>query len=255
MKTVRSVERAVSILFLVAQSDQPLGLSEISRSVGLDKATTLRLLTTLEGANLIQQDSATRRYLLGGAVNQLSGAWRNDLRQTSRPYLKALWQETKETVCLACPRGLERVYVEILPSMHELSDVPAIGRAYPIHVGAAGAVLMSHMSEPELEHIMRKNALPSASDSAEAKRLHKEWKAARQQGYAFSIGSPNKGSSAIAAPVFDRDGEVVAAAVVRGPDVRLTREKLVQLAPAVKLTAARISEALGYQNAKMATGG
>lgn len=255
MKTVRSVERALSILFFVAQSDQPLGLSEISRGVGLDKATTLRLLTTLEGTNLVQQDPATRRYLLGGAVNQLSGAWRNDLRQTSRPYLKVLWQDTKETVCLACPRGLERVYVEILPSMHELSDVPAIGRAYPIHVGAAGTVLMARIPEPELGHILREYALLNASDSAGARHLHKEWKAARQQGYAFSIGNPNKGSSAIAAPVFDRDGEVVAAAVVRGPDVRLTRAKLVQLAPAVKETAAQISRALGYQAGKLRAGG
>jgi DNA-binding IclR family transcriptional regulator len=255
MKTVRSVERAISILFLVAQNDRPLGLSEISRSVGLDKATTLRLLTTLEGSDLIQQDAATRRYLLGGAVNQLSGAWRNDLRQISRPYLKDLWSNTEETVCLACPRGLERVYVEILPSVHELSDVPVIGRAYPIQVGAAGAVLMAHVPEAEAEHILRTNEPSAAGNDAQVRRLNKEWKAARQQGYAFSIGHPNKGSSAIAAPVFDRDGEVVAAAVVRGPDVRLNREKLIQLAPAVKTTAARISEALGYQDAKLAVGG
>lgn len=254
MKTVRSVERAVSILFLVAQNHRPLGLSEISRSVGLDKATTLRLLTTLEGSNLIQQDPATRRYLLGGAVNRLSGAWRNDLRQISRPYLKNLWRETNETVCLACPRGMERVYVEILPSMHELSDVPAIGRAYPIHVGAAGIVLMAYAAEAELEMILHRSDLPSTLAGAELRRMRREWKAARQQGYAFSIGNPNKGSSAIAAPVFDRDCEVVAAAVVRGPDVRLTRSKLVQLAPAVKATAAGISEALGYCDTELAVG-
>lgn len=254
MKTVRSVERAISILFLVAQNDRPMGLSEISRSVGLDKATTLRLLTTLEGSSLIQQDTATRRYLLGGGVNQLSGAWRNDLRQISRAHLKALWRDTNETVCLACPRGLERVYVEILPSMHELSDVPAIGRAYPIQVGAAGIVLMAHIADAEVEYILRQSDPPVAPDGAEMRRLRKAWKAARQQGYAFSIGHPNEGSSAIAAPVFDRDGEVVAAAVVRGPDVRLTREKLVQLAPAVMKTAARISEALGHQNARIAVG-
>jgi len=255
MKTVRSVERAISILFLVAQKDRPMGLSEISRSVGLDKATTLRLLTTLEGSSLIQQDTATRRYLLGGGVNQLSGAWRNDLRQISRPHLKALWRDTTETVCLACLRGLERVYVEILPSMHELSDVPAIGRAYPIHVGAAGIVIMAHAADADVEHILRNCEPPIAPDSAEERRLRKAWKAARQQGYAFSIGHPNEGSSAIAAPVFDRDGEVVGAVVVRGPDVRLTREKLIQLAPAVRKTAARISEVLGCQNARIAVGG
>jgi len=254
MKTVRSVERAISILFLVAQNDRPLGLSEISRSVGLDKATTLRLLTTLEGTNLIQQDSATRRYVLGGAVNQLSGAWRTDLRQISRPYLKSLWRDTNETVCLACPRGLERVYVEILPSMHELSDVPAIGRTYPIHVGAAGIVLMAHIAAAEVENILRQSDLADSPGDAAVRRMRKAWKTARQQGYAYSIGNPNRGSSAIAAPVFDRDGEVAGAVVIRGPDVRLTREKLTQLAPAVRKAAAHISEALGHRSTNLAVG-
>ena len=255
MKTVRSVERAVSILFLVAQNDRPMGLSEISRSVGLDKATTLRLLTTLEASNLIQQDASTRRYLLGAAVNQLSGTWRNDLRQISRPYLKSLWRDTRETVCLACPRGLERVYVEILPSMHELSDIPVIGRAYPIHVGAAGAVLMAHMPESETQHIAKKNGLSKTATGAEWRRLQKAWKKTRREGYAFSIGSPNIGSAAIAAPVFDREGEIVAAVVIRGPDVRLTREKLVELAPAVKDAAARTSVALGCSAGRLAASG
>ncbi len=251
MKTVRSVERAISILFLVAQNDRPMGLSEISRSVGLDKATTLRLLITLEGANLIQQDASTRRYLLGAAVNRLSGTWRNDLRQTARPFLKELWRDTQETVCLACPRGLERVYVEILPAMHELSDVPAIGRAYPIHVGAAGAVLMANLPKAEIEHIVR-NYQPGES---ELRRQRKTWSDARRQGYAYGIGHPNKGSAAIAAPVFDRDGEIVAAVVIRGPHARLTRDKLIGLAPGVKQSAARISEALGHGGAKLAASG
>ena len=251
MKTVRSVKRAISILFLVAQNDRPMGLSEISRSVNLDKATTLRLLITLEGANLIQQDASTRRYLLGAAVNQLSGTWRNDLRQTARPYLKDLWRDTRETVCLACPRGLERVYVEILPAMHELSDVPAIGRAYPIHVGAAGAVLMANLTKAEIEHIVEKHGL----SESELRHRRKTWSEARRLGYAYGIGHPNKGSAAIAAPVFDRDGEIVAAVVIRGPHVRLTREKLISLAPGVKQTAARVSETLGCGNAKLAASG
>lgn len=251
MKTVRSVERAISILFLVARNDRPMGLSEISRSVGLDKATTLRLLITLEGANLIQQDVSTRRYLLGAAVNQLSGTWRNDLRQTARPFLKELWRDTLETVCLACPRGLERVYVEILPAMHELSDVPAIGRAYPIHVGAAGAVLMANLPGAEIDHIVKKHGL----SESELQRQQKTWNDARRQGYAYGIGHPNKGSAAIAAPVFDRDGEIVAAVVIRGPHVRLTREKLISLAPEVQETAAQVSEALGHGGAKLVASG
>lgn len=255
MKTVRSVERAISILFLIAQNDRPMGLSEISRSVDLDKATTLRLLSTLEGADLIQQDSSTRRYLLGPAVNLFSGTWREDLRQTSRPWLKALWRETQETVCLACPRGLERVYVEIFPAMYELSDVPAIGRAYPIHVGAAGAVMMANLPESELSHILEKAGVDTAKDSVVLKQFQKIWRDARRHGYAYTVGYPNKGSAALAAPVFDRDGEVVAAAVIRGPEVRLNRAKATELAPQVRGTAERISRALGFQGEPRAARG
>lgn len=255
MKTVRSVERAISILFLIAQNDRPMGLSEISRSVDLDKATTLRLLSTLEGSDLIQQDSSTRRYLLGPAVNLFSGAWREDLRQISRPWLKALWRETQETVCLACPRGMERVYVEIFPAMHELSDVPAIGRAYPVYVGAAGAVMMANMPEDEVRDIVDKAGIEKDKDSVAEKQRQKIWRDARRQGYAYSVGYPNKGAAALAAPVFDRDGEVVAAVVIRGPEVRLNRAKGVELAPQVVEAAERISQALGFQGERQAARG
>lgn len=255
MKTVRSVERAISILFLIAQNDRPMGLSEISRSVDLDKATTLRLLSTLEGSDLIQQDSSTRRYLLGPAVNLFSGTWREDLRLTARPWLKSLWRETQETVCLATPRGLERVYVEIFPAMYELSDVPAIGRAYPIHVGAAGAVIMANLPEAEQMAIVERVETEAGADNIIGKQQKKIWQDAIRQGYAYTVGYPNKGSAALAAPVFDRDGEVVGAVVVRGPEVRLTRAAASELAAQVRETAERISQALGYVGEKKAARG
>jgi DNA-binding IclR family transcriptional regulator len=51
MKTNRSVERAMSVLMYVCQ----VGLTDISRGAGLDKATTLRLLTTLVNIDLVRQ--------------------------------------------------------------------------------------------------------------------------------------------------------------------------------------------------------
>jgi DNA-binding IclR family transcriptional regulator len=55
MKTNRSVERAMAVLMYVCQGDSPVGLTDISRGAGLDKATTLRLLTTLANIDLVRQ--------------------------------------------------------------------------------------------------------------------------------------------------------------------------------------------------------
>ncbi len=114
VKLVRSVDRAIKILILVAQADEPIGLSEISRITQIDKATALRLLSTLEASKLVQRDPSTRRYGPGHNIWRLASYWRNDLRTASRPHLEALRRATEETVSLVCPRGLERVVIDAL---------------------------------------------------------------------------------------------------------------------------------------------
>lgn len=105
MKLVRSVDRAIKILVLVAQADEPIGLSEISRITQIDKATALRLLSTLEASSLVQRDLTTRRYGPGNNIWRLASYWRNDLRAAGRPHLEALRRATEETVSLVCPRA------------------------------------------------------------------------------------------------------------------------------------------------------
>jgi len=248
MKPVRSVERAISILFLVAQSNAPLGLSEISRAIGLDKATSLRLLSTLANAKLVQQDPITRRYMPGANISRLYNAWRSDLRNISRPHLEALLKETEETICLACPRGLERVYVDALPPPHELCIVPAIGSAAPIYAGASGRVFMAFMPPGDCDRIIKQTGLKAVTPNTvtdEAVYMAQLDKV-RERGYAHTTGEALLHSSAISAPVFDADGNLTAAVVVRAPESRMGKERAAKLAPLVVRTARNISEELGH---------
>ena len=248
MKPVRAVERALAILFVVAESDRPLGLSDISRTVGYDKATVLRLLITLERAGLVIQDSRTRQYALGASVSRLTRGFRTDLRHIAHPFLENLWDEARETVCLNCARGVSRVVVDVIPAGHEFSIVPAVGSALPIHIGASGKALVAFLPAGEIDRIVRECESHRESEYpvVNIEELHRKLRYTRRHGFAWSIGDVFPGGAAVAAPVFDEAGDVAGSLTVRGPSVRLTRQRLLELAPTVKRTADELSAALGH---------
>ena len=248
MRPVRSVERAISILTLVAGADPPVGLSEISRATGIDKATALRLLLTLESAKFIQRDTSTRRYSPASGLWRLVNFWRHDLRLVSMPHLESLKRSTGETVQLVCPRGLERVVVEALAGDHELVVVPSVGTAQPIYVGASGKTLMAFLPEEERDRTIELTNLKplnplGITDRGTYLKLLEE---IRANGYAESIGDVTIGACALAGPIFDASGRVVAAVSLRGPEIRMGKDRLAKMAPLVVETARGIS-ALGYR--------
>ena len=249
MKIVQSVQRAISVLFVVTQSEQPLGLSEISRRLNLDKATVLRLLATMEQSKLVRKDPVTKNYSGGSNLSRLSNSWRHDIRQVCGPYVRALSQLVNETVCLNCPRDMERICIESIPAQNqELIVVPTIGTAVPIYAGASGKVLMAYMLPQEADRIIEQTGLKPITDIGitERKILLNHLESVRERGYDYSIGDVTAGASALAAPIFGVDQQIVAALVVRGPAIRMTEEKMKQMAPMITKSAADISAELGF---------
>lgn len=245
---VRSVERALKLLMLTAESQEPLGLTEISKGTDIDKATALRLLTTLESFDLITRDTVTRRYSVGSGVWRLAAAWRGDLRSLSHRHLDQLRQITGESVSLICPRGYERVVVLALEAMHELCVVPTVGSAVPIYAGASGKVIMAHMAAAERDRVIELTGLkPVQPDRIIDRRSFLETlEAVRRKGYGVSVGDVTPGATAIAAPIFNASGEVEAVVSLRAPEIRLTEERTKQVAPLVVDCAMAISRDMGF---------
>ena len=245
---VRSVERALKILMLAAESQDPLGLTEISKGTDIDKATALRLLATLESFELIKRDPVTRRYAVGSGVWRLAAAWRGDLRSVSHRHLDQLRQITGESVSLICTRGYERVVVLALEAMHELCVVPTVGSAVPIYAGASGKVLMAYLPETERDRIIELTGLkPVQPDRIIDRRSFLETlEGVRRTGYGVSVGDVTPGATAIAAPIFDAMGEVEAVVSLRAPEIRLTEERTRQVAPLVVDCAMAISRDIGF---------
>ena len=248
MKTVRSVERAISVLMSVADSSDSLGLSEISRSVGLDKATALRLIATLENQGLIRQEQNTRRYILGPAVSRLINPLNTDFRRISKPHMEKLVRSTGEAVCLMIQRGFERFIAEAISAEYELCMAPRIGSAVPIYAGASGKCILAFLDSEEVDEVIKVTKLKQVTKNtvSSAQSLRRQLAKIRRQGYAISQGETHSGGAAVAAPIFDRTGAVAAAVDLRGPQLRLDRVRLNKLAPQVVQCANAISRDLGF---------
>jgi DNA-binding IclR family transcriptional regulator len=242
-KLVRSVERTLMILFCVASARKPLGLSEISAATNVDKATALRLLSTLEAFRLVKRDDTSRKYAVGSGVWQLSKSYQIDLRNVAQPYLRSLRDTTGESVSLMVERGLERVVLMAIEASHELRVVPALNSVVPIYSGASGKVFMAFMPEAERDRIIEVTGLKPVNERGltDRKSFLKALEQVRKDGYAVTVGDVTLGAVAVAAPIFGRADVLQGVVSVRGPEARMTSERVKLLAPLVVETADAIS--------------
>lgn len=248
--TVQSVERTLDLLEALAETGE-VGIAHLSNRVGLHASTVHRLLATLIARGYVRQNTATGRYLLGLKPLDIARGVRAhlDLRMQALPVLQGLMRESGETANLAVQNEQHLVYLEQASSpgwMLRMFVQP--GARVPLHSTASGKVLMAHMPEKELRQLLSDYPLlPSASRTiVDRTVLVEELTEVRRQGYATDWGEQEDGVGCVAGPVLDYTGRVVAAISISGPWIRITPERLEQLAPLVLDACARLSADLGY---------
>lgn len=251
MGYVRALERALAILAQFSPERPRLGLSELSRTLRLSKATILRLLRTLESHGMVRQRLEDRSFTLGpGAIRLGALALRHTgLLEVSRPHVSRLRALTGETVCLFMVSGNDRICVDVVPSQHDLRMTLDVGTMRPLHAGAAGKVLLAAMPPRDAERILLRGQLSRLTPGTVTNPavLLRQLQQIRRDGFATTHDEAVEGAAAVAAPVFDRDETLVAAVNVLGPRLRMTDQVIREIVPAVKAAAQAISRELGSQ--------
>jgi DNA-binding IclR family transcriptional regulator len=246
-----SIEKAIDILFCFGPEQPQLRLTDISQRLGLHKSTAHRLLSLLRKKGLVVADPASQLYSLGPGVVEL--AWvvlrQQDLRTVCRPYLERLRRATNETVSLYTRLGDQRMCIEELESGHDIKYSHTVGLTAPLHVGAPGKVLLACLPEEDLEPLLAKLPLTAITPDTltDPEQLRAELATIRKQGYAISSGERSPGASAVAAPIRDRSGRLIAVVGILGPSQRLTPSVLKELGKQVMQVAQEISAAFGYR--------
>lgn len=252
------LQRAISILRCFTEERPELSLAEISEQTGLHKSTVYRLLNTLEKERFVRQSLDRRSYQLGVGLLELTKGMfgPSELRKRSKLFMWELQRQTGETVGLHVRLGHHRVCVDEIESDHPLRMCSRVGYPYPLYAGAAGKVLLAFAPESEREYLIRSQPLVKICRNTitDPLRLREELRQVAAQGFAVSVEETTSGAAAVAAPVYDASGRVVASLNITGPLSRLAASDWGELARLVREVARHISEAMGYREFRIETG-
>ena len=250
---VRSVDRAISILDLLAAAGRRTG-AQVARELRVHRSTALRLLGTLERHGLVERDPRTQRYSLGRRLPQLASVVTGefDLRSLARPVCEQLATAAGETATLDVLVGDVIVPIEQATAATSVVSVNWLGGRYPVHCTASGKVIAAFASEAVRDRLL---ALPldrvTPHTVTGRTRLAGQLEEVRRSGVARTHEELEVGLDAIAAPVFGAGGDVVAALDVSGPSHRVrTAAKLERLTAE---GASDLSRRLGYRGKRPET--
>ena len=242
----QAVERALAVLRCVEAADQGAGITDLAQRAELTVSTTHRLARTLADAGLLAQDPATERYHLGPALVVLGRKAERRLGyRQALPLLEELATKTGESINLGIRAGGEVRVVLDVESRQPLRFNQESGSRVPMHVSAMGKCLLAAGDDIAAE-IAGLGDLVQATHRTITDRdeLQAELELVRVRGWALNDEERNPGVRAIAAPIRQPGGGVAGAIAIQGPTVRITDDRLPELAALLADTAAQVAPLL-----------
>ena len=225
----------------------------MARALAIPRSTAFRLAHTLELFGFLERDGD--HYRIGPAVLRLGfeSIASLDLSELGRPLVERLCEDTGLPSQLVIRDGRDVVVVlKSSPPAAFVSNV-IVGTRLPAHATILGRVLLSDMDDIALSALYPEATLPRISPRsprtlAELKRLLRQ---DRARGYAISESFFEQGISAVAAPIKEADGRIVAAISVTAQRLTLEPEAFRErLVASVLRAAGELSHRLNYREPK-----
>jgi DNA-binding IclR family transcriptional regulator len=229
------VERAAKLLRAVAAATGPAGsATALAETVGLNRTTTWRILTTLEHEHLVRLDRETGWYSLGFGLLDLAGqAAGTSLAQASRRVLQQVAAQTGETASLAVMRDGALTYVAEAGAGSVVS-AGWHGRSVALHATSTGKAYLAFCSDDEVRKLLTvtsRGRLPRYTDTTitTLAELTEALSTTRTQGYGTCRGEFESSAWGVSAPVLNGSGVPLAVVSIWGPSERITDERFVAL--------------------------
>lgn len=242
-RRIGALLHGLAILDLFSEENRVLGVSEISRTLGLHKSSVSRLATTLASTGyLLRLDDG--RYRLGARLVDRAAlvSTGEDLVSAATPFLSALAASSGETTHLAIRVGQETVTIAVAEGWHSVRMHAVIGKHSPLHCSALGKVLLAGLDDADIRELYRDTELVQRTSKTvtAVPALIDGLAEIRRKGYALDDEELERGLRCVAAPVLEREG-VVAGLGISGPTLRMDRRRALSLALATKKAADELS--------------
>jgi len=228
--TIQSVSHALDILEAFTKTEDELGVTELSRRLGLHKNNVFRLLATLEHRGYIEQNRATENYRLGPKTLQIGAIFieQRECRRQARPILESLMSASGETAVVAVLRGNKVIYMDSVETNRTVRAVSRVGAMLPAHCTAVGKMQLAFLPVPEIERLYPESNLTTLTEKSIKTRdgLMAELKRTSERGYAIEHEEADIDVRSIAVPAQDFSKNVIAAVGIVAPTHRLTDERM-----------------------------
>jgi IclR family transcriptional regulator, KDG regulon repressor len=228
--TIEAVANALSILDAIADREV-LGLAEAADIAGVSKSTAYRLLTTMEGASLVERLPAGGYRAGVGAVRWATNLLAQlDVRTAALPILRWLRDETGETVNLALLREASLVYVEVVESTEAFRMAELPGSVAPIHATALGKAVAIRLEPTRLAALLGPEPYQRLNERTHTtwQELARDLEGVRLRGYSLDLEETELGVVCVAAPIVVAD-EVAGAISISAPRARLDDGRIKQV--------------------------
>ncbi|MEM9764803.1 MAG: IclR family transcriptional regulator [Pseudomonadota bacterium] len=238
--------RLISVIEEIARAGVPVTPTEVNARLGLPKPTIHRLFATLEAEGFVQRDIDGRSYAPGPRLRALSAGVLSSLRiRTARKaILRRLSTGIGETCNIALPDGDAMIYLERVETEWPLRIQLPIGTRVPFHCTASGKMYLSSLTPAHLRAYIGSAPLEArtAATLTEPETLRAELRAVREADHALDREEFMDGMIAIAVPVRDASGRLVATLSAHAPDQRLDADAALTHLPALRSAALELSE-------------
>jgi IclR family transcriptional regulator, acetate operon repressor len=204
---LKTVDKAIALLAHFSVKDPELGLTEIARLSGLDKATTLRLLASLRKHGFVEQNAVSKKYHLGSGLIRFARVREASFPTSAvmQPVLQKLAVDVGETVhcTLATSSGLISVASAEPPRTTRAYIDP--GQELPFHATASGLAYLAFSDDDVVKDALKSASLTAFTNNTitSADEIRRALDRARQRGYAKANRTFEMEVVSMAAPTFD----------------------------------------------------
>lgn len=225
LSSMQLVERVFAVLRVVA-TEQGAGVTQIAQQTGLAKSTVSRICTTLEQLSMVERladNEAGRGFKIGrGLVGLVAHVSHGETLATiAQPYLQELQEAVGESVALTLPEGDQAYVVAQITSQQAIQVRDWTGVRLPMYVQSTGRVFLAGRTAAALDRYFAQPLAPYTERTiCDPVQLRRELTQIREQGFAWVFEELEEGLTAMAAPIHDAEGRVIAAVNVFGPSFR-----------------------------------
>lgn len=214
-----TLDLALRAVDLLAMSRTPMTLGEIAKQLGATKPTIYRHLATLTRHGFVRQDARTGHYAAGTKLMVLGEAMKQqfDVVATGKPHLVGLRDKTSQSATICTEIGDELIVMEMVEGRSIIEFGTPRGTRFDFHASAHGRIWLAFGPHALLERVL---SMPlkvwTAGTRTSVPALRRDIELIRARGWAVAPNEMVYGVNALAAPVFDHRGELVASVAIVG---------------------------------------